>query len=738
MIKTQGTVIDIIYRNEENFYTVFILDSDDGDITIVGKVLDINIGDTMIVSGDLVYHNNYGEQIQIKTYEKIMPSSVSQIVRYLSSGIISNIREKRAREIVNIFGEDTLRVMLEEPEKLLKIRGIGKKTLKKIHQDILKENDSREVTIYLQKFNLGNKLTSDIYAKYKTKSKEIIEKNPYQLVEDIRGIGFNTADKIALQLGIKKDSEFRIRAGVVHVLYDNANKDGNCYLEYEKFINEVVKLLNIEKTIIENELPNLVFSNRIKILEINNNKIVYLREIYDIEISIAHKLIYLLNSKNDFKDIDIEKEIKYIEKLENIEYSKTQKEAISMAINEKLMIITGGPGTGKTTIIKAIMNIVKNLRYKFVLCAPTGRAAKRMEESTGEEAFTIHRMLGYKSVEAHNLLEYNEDNPLDYDVIIIDEMSMVDIYLMDNLLKAIKDSAIVIFVGDADQLPSVGPGNILNDMINSSIIPTIKLDIIFRQGVGSNIVKNAHLINKGEKPILNEENKDFFFIKTKNDHHTLNTIVDLVVNRLPKFYKVNPMEDIQVLTPTRRGVCGVENLNQALQMKLNPPEFNKIEYKYINNIFRENDKIMQIKNNYDISLKDNNLITVQGLYNGDIGYIKNIFLDTKTIEVNFDDKIALYTTKEFSEIVLSYSATIHKSQGSEFPIVVIPLAQAPPMLLTRNILYTGITRGKEIVVLVGNEEIMYRMINNTYKQERNSSLDYCIKDASLRYEEFYD
>ena len=738
MINIQGTVLDIIFRNDENLYSIFILETSDGEITVVGTVLDLNIGDTMSISGKLIYHNTYGEQLLIKDYEKIMPNSVSQIERYLSSGIISNIREKRAREIVKEFGEDTLRIMLEEPEKLLKIKGIGEKTLEKIHEDIKKANESREVIIYLQKFNLGNKLTNDIYVKYRSSAKNIIENNPYQLVDDIRGIGFNTADKIALQLGIRPDSEFRIRSAVSYILLESANKDGNCFLEYENFIKSVTELLGLKRENVENEIPNLILFNRIKILEIDNKTIVYLREIYDLENSVSQKLIYLMNGENRFINIDIEKEINFIENIENIKYSDTQRKAITTAMREKLMIITGGPGTGKTTIIKAIMQMVKNLKYKYVLCAPTGRAAKKMEESTSNEAFTIHRMLGYKSVDSDHLLEYNEENPLDYDVIIVDELSMVDIYLMNNLLNAIRNDAIIIFVGDSDQLPSVGPGNVLNDMIKSSLIPTIKLDIIFRQDEESNIVKNAHLINNGQSPILNEENKDFFFIKTKNDHHTLNTIINLVIDRLPNYYKVDPLNDIQVLTPTRRGICGVENLNKELQSKLNEEAFNKIEYKYGDTIFREKDKIMQIKNNYDIDLKDEYLNTIKGLYNGDIGYIRNIFLENKTFEIDFDKKIATYTTKELPEIVLAYATTIHKSQGSEFPVVIIPLASAPPMLLTRNILYTGITRAKSLVVLVGREEIMNKMINNTYRQERNSTLDYFIRLNNAKFEEFYD
>ncbi|WP_282926067.1 ATP-dependent RecD-like DNA helicase [Helcococcus kunzii] len=738
MIEVKGTVIDIIYRNEDNLYSVFKLDTDDGEITIVGKVLELNIGDLISVSGNLVFHNEYGEQIQLKSYKRVMPSSISQITRYLSSGIISHIKKKRAEDIVKLFGEKTLEIMSNEPERLLEVPGIGKKTAKKIHKSVIKLQDSREVAIYLQKFNLGNKLTASIYAKYKSDAIEIIENNPYQLVDDIKGIGFLTADKIALNIGIKPDSEFRIKAAVGFILLEAANKEGNCYLEYEVLMNKTAELLKINRDIIEAEIPYLVFENRIKIENIEGKQLVYNSIIYEVEMSIVRRLMGLLYSENTLFDIDVEKEIEYIERLENIEYSETQKSAISTAVKEKMMIITGGPGTGKTTIIKAIISIIKNTRLKFALCAPTGRAAKRMEESTGVEASTIHRLLGYKSLEEDLILEFNEDNPLDVDVLIVDEVSMVDIYLMNNLLKAVDDTTALIFVGDADQLPSVGPGNVLNDMIESGTIPTIKLDMIFRQGEGSNIVKNAHLINNGKLPILNEENKDFFFVDTRSDRDTLNTVVDLVTNRLPNHYKVNPIRDIQILTPTRRGLCGVDNLNKELQAKLNPEQFNKSQLKWGDVIFRENDKIMQIKNNYDIELKDEYFNTTKGLYNGDIGYIRNVFLDNKTIEANYDDKIVTYTNKEFSEIVLSYTATIHKSQGSEFPIVVIPMASAPYMLLTRNILYTGITRGKSLVVLVGSRNIMETMIKNSFKSPRNSTLAYNLIKSKSVFEEHYD
>lgn len=736
MINTKGSVIDIIYRSEITSYSIFKLETEDGDITVVGNTLDLEIGDFLRVSGEIVYHNDYGEQIKLNNYEKIMPNTVLEIERYLGSGIISQIKKKRAKQIVKAFGEDTLDIILNTPERLLEIKGIGKKSIKKIHDDLIKANESREISIYLQKFELGNKLAAKIYAKYRDRTIDVIENNPYTLVDEVKGIGFPTADKIAKIIGIATDSEFRIKSGIAYILNVSENKDGNCYLEYKKFIEKASRELKLNSQLIEDQITNLILENIIKMVEYNNEKIVYARKTYDSEKYISQKLIYLLEEKKIIANIDVDEEISFVEMTENIEYSETQKEAIKKSIMEKVLIITGGPGTGKTTIIKAIISILNNKRINFTLCAPTGRAAKRMEESTGYKASTIHRLLGYRSAEDEEIAIFiNEENPIETDVLIIDEVSMVDLHLMENLLKALQNNTSIIFVGDKDQLPSVGVGNVLNDMIQSKIIPTIKLDVIFRQGEGSNIVKNAHLINNGNAPILNEENKDFFFINTRNDRETSEIIVDLVSNRLPKFYHVDSMEDIQVLTPTKRGICGVDNLNSMMQERLNPIEFNKSEIKQGNTIFRDGDKIMQIKNNYEIELKDNFLNKFVGVFNGDMGKIKATFPQNKSMEVDFDDKVAEYKSAEINELSLAYATTIHKSQGSEFPIVIIPMASAPHMLLTRNILYTGITRGKSAVILVGDIQIMNKMIGNTNFGKRNSTLDYYLIEGKNKYDQ---
>ncbi|MGF0040046.1 SF1B family DNA helicase RecD2 [Peptoniphilaceae bacterium SGI.131] len=737
MVKLEGSVADIRFRNEENYYTIFNLDTTDGMVTVVGKVMQINVGDTVRLSGDLIYHDLYGEQIRLKDYEKIMPTGLDQIEKYLSSGLIPFIGKKMARDIVRKFGQDSLEIMTNEPDKLLAINGIGQKKLEAIKKAVLKENEARDTIIFLQSLGLGSRLSAEIYKKYKNMARVIIEENPYVLIDDIRGIGFNIADNIALKNNVRPDSPFRIGAALIYILGQAASLNGNCYLERKELVDLGAKLIGKEASLIDGQLVSMEFEGRIKLETFEDGKeIVYLRSIYEIEKSIVSYLLKLLLRENKQEGKNLDKLISKIEKEDKISYSDKQKDAIKSAIEENLLVITGGPGTGKTTLIKAIISLADKLNLKFTLCAPTGRAAKRMEESTGQAASTIHRLLGYKSLEdEYAVLDFNEENPIDSDLIIVDEMSMVDIFLMNNLLKAVGNDTKLIFVGDSDQLPSVGPGNVLNDLIKSKTIKTIGLDIVFRQGEKSNIVRNAHLINGGKKPVLNEENQDFFFIKTKNDHDTLNTIVDLVANRLPKHYGLDPIRDIQVLSPTKKGVCGTENLNTALQQVLNQADFNKSELKHADSIFRERDKVMQVKNNYDIDLKDKYGNISKGIFNGDIGFIRNVFTDDTSIEVLVDDRIVTYQYKDFSEISLSYAITVHKSQGSEFPIVIIPMARAPYLLMTRNILYTAITRGKKIVVLVGDENIMYKMIENSYRQRRNSRLAQYLAEAYSFFEE---
>lgn len=731
MIEIEGIVVDIRFRNEENYYTVFILDTEDGGITVVGKVMSISVGDNMVVSGKLIYHEQYGEQIALETYKKMMPTTIVQIEKYLASGIIPFIGEKIAKKIVKLYGEDSLNIITDTPEVLLSIRGIGKRKLDKIKEALVKERDSRQVLIYLQSLGLGNKTSMLIYKTYQGDTIEVIENNPYILIEDIKGIGFNIADDIALRNNIDKTDLFRISAGVVYYLNQQANVNGNCFIELGKMIDDVSKLLKIDSIYVKNALLNIEIEGKIKTEKVQDDVFVYSRMLYDNEKNVVANILRLILSEEDQQQNILE-----LIESDDIKYSDTQKEAILQALYKKMLIITGGPGTGKTTIIKGIIKLLENFKMSFQLCAPTGRAAKRMEESTGHGASTIHRLLGYKSIESEDgFLEYNRDNPLKTDVVIVDEVSMIDIYLMSNLLNAIDTNTKLVLVGDVDQLPSVGPGNVLKDLIDSNLITTIRLDRIFRQEESSNIIKNAHLINSGKRPVLNEENQDFFFIRTRNEAHTLDTVVDLIANRLPNHYKVDPLKDIQVLSAMKKGVCGVDNLNAKLQERLNPQSFNKEEIELGKHVFREGDKVMQTKNNYDLDVEDEFKNKVKGVYNGDIGFIRSAFTKDGACEIIIDDKKVVYDYKAMTELALSYAITIHKSQGSEFPIVVIPMVSGPYMLLSRNILYTAITRGKQIVVLVGDEMIMNRMIENNFRQNRNSTLAYFLRKSYEFYEE---
>lgn len=739
MIEIEGVVTDIRFRSEDSNFTVFQLDSEDGLINAVGTIISLSVGDNIRVSGDLVYHKLYGEQIQIRTYQLMMPKTGQQIEKYLSSGIIPFVGERTAKDIVDRFGEDALDIIQENPSRLLEIRGIGEKKKEAIHEAVVKEKESREVFIYLQSLGIGNRMSMQIYKEYGQDSIRKIQENPYRLIDEIQGIGFHIADKIARKNNISKDSEFRIAAGILYYLCFEANNNGNCYLEKQGLLREVEKLLNVDKSLIEGLFFTLEVNGKIKLSQLDGQEVIYLKSIYDRELNIADKAIKLLSHNNLDEKLDLDELIEGVEEDLRIKYSSMQKEAIRESLLHNMMIITGGPGTGKTTIIKAIIKALDRLNKAYLLAAPTGRAAKRMEESTSMPAQTIHRLLGYKSLQsANDLLEYHEDNPLPADAIIVDEVSMIDIFLMDNLVNALDVTTKLILVGDIDQLPSVGPGNILSDLINSGMIKTIKLDTIFRQGEESNIVLNAHRINKGQQPILNQADKDFFFLRTRSELETLNTVKDLVSTRLPNHYGVDPIKDIQVLAPMKKGICGVAALNKQLQERLNGKEFNKLDLEYKTLIFREGDKVMQIKNNYDMDYITDENVKSKGIYNGDFGFIRNIYEDDDKLEVVFDDKKVVYNNSDLSELNLAYAITIHKSQGSEFPIVVIPLTRGPYMLLTRNIIYTAITRARDLVVLVGDDEVLNRMISNNQIKKRNSSLDYRIRELMEIYEGIFN
>lgn len=729
-MKVQGSVLKVRYVNDTNGYCVFDLNTQDGVVKVVGIFDSISVGEILEIEGEFEYDNKYGEQISAKTYTKKLPDSISEIENYLSSGIISNIGRKNAKLIVEKFKNKSLDIVFDQTEKLLDINGIGKKTIEKIKKSIKSLKKSKDILFYLTNLGISLSLSKKIYNVFKEDTLEIINENPYKLIKNVKGIGFLKADEIALKNNLDKNSPFRIESAIIYVLSQKAINFGHTYYPKNKLTKEVVKLLDVQEDLVEAIYTNLLISNEIVVDFYDEEKIIYLSYFYEAENYISSKISKMIFNK-EFKILEnIDKEIEdFIKKL-SIKLSKIQISAIKSCFLQNVSIITGGPGTGKTTIINTIANIFLSLGYNIALAAPTGRAAKRIEETTKIESKTIHRLLGYvpNKYDDFGYFEYNEKNTLDVDLVIIDEMSMVDVLLFEKLLKGIKESTKLIIVGDVDQLPSVGAGNVLRDLIESNVIKYTKLTDIFRQSKKSNIIVNAHRINNGKYPILNEKNSDFFFLKTNNPIVTRNTVVNLIKNRLPKAYGYNFHKDIQILTQTRKGICGVYELNRILQEVLNPKTKDSLELNFGNKVFRLNDKVMQTKNNYDLSFTDSNGEEGFGVYNGDMGIVFEIDEKEKKIIVKMqDDRIVEYAVEDLDNLELSYAITIHKSQGSEFKSVIIPLFDSFYMLQTRNLLYTAITRAKENIVLVGNEEIMFNMINNNTINNRYSNLKNRLK-----------
>lgn len=729
-MKVQGSVLKVRYVNDTNGYCVFDLNTQDGVVKVVGIFDSISVGEILEIEGEFEYDNKYGEQISAKTYTKKLPDSISEIENYLSSGIISNIGRKNAKLIVEKFKNKSLDIVFDQTEKLLDINGIGKKTIEKIKKSVKSLKKSKDILFYLTNLGISLSLSKKIYNVFKEDTLEIINENPYKLIKNVKGIGFLKADEIALKNNLDKNSPFRIESAIIYVLSQKAINFGHTYYPKNKLTKEVVKLLDVQEDLVEAIYTNLLISNEIVVDFYDEEKIIYLSYFYEAENYISSKISKMIFNK-EFKILEnIDKEIENFIKKLSIKLSKIQISAIKSCFLQNVSIITGGPGTGKTTIINTIANIFLSLGYNIALAAPTGRAAKRIEETTKIESKTIHRLLGYvpNKYDDFGYFEYNEKNTLDVDLVIIDEMSMVDVLLFEKLLKGIKESTKLIIVGDVDQLPSVGAGNVLRDLIESNVIKYTKLTDIFRQSKKSNIIVNAHRINNGKYPILNEKNSDFFFLKTNNPIITRNTVVDLIKNRLPKAYGYNFYKDIQILTQTRKGICGVYELNRILQEVLNPKTKDSLELNFGNKVFRLNDKVMQTKNNYDLSFTDSNGEEGFGVYNGDMGIVFEIDEKEKKIIVKMqDDRTVEYAVEDLDNLELSYAITIHKSQGSEFKSVIIPLFDSFYMLQTRNLLYTAITRAKENIVLVGNEEIMFNMINNNTINNRYSNLKNRLK-----------
>ncbi|EGT4848189.1 SF1B family DNA helicase RecD2 [Clostridioides difficile] len=726
MEKLEGMISEIVFKNEDNGYTIAHLVNENDEIVVVGCMPTLAIGESIEVEGKWVNHKIYGTQFEVNSFMPVTPSSLEGIYVYLSSGMIHGIGEKMAKRIIDKFGVDTLEVIQNSPEKLQEVEGIGSKKVKQIVKSYEEDRELRNIIIQLSPFGITPNYCLKIYKKYKSSAIEVINKNPYQLAEDIRGIGFKVADSIASKIGIDKNSKDRICQGILYTL-NKSLSNGHTYLPEHVLIQDSEKLLELNGEILKECVMMLVYNQKIHIEKVNNENLIYLMPYYLAENGVCSQIVKL--SQYEFEDlkIDIDNEINVLEEDKKIKLAEKQILAVKESVNSGVLIITGGPGTGKTTTINTIIDIFENNGKSVTLAAPTGRAAKRMSETSNKEAKTIHRLLemGFSTDDDLTFFK-DEEDPINSDVIIVDEVSMVDIILMYNLLRAIKLGTRVILVGDSDQLPSVGAGNVLKDMINSNIINVVKLNEIFRQAQESMIIVNAHKINNGEPLYLNTKGKDFFFIRKSTNEEILNEIIGLVNERLPKFYKVEKLKDIQVLSSMRKGELGVTNLNIELQKYLNKKEKFKVEESFSKRLFRVGDKVMQVKNNYTKKWEtEDQKESGEGIYNGDIGYVYHIDKDKKTIYILFDQtKIVSYLYDELDEIDHSFCTTIHKSQGSEFPVVVLPIAWAPPMLLSRNLLYTAVTRAKKLVVLVGDVKYLEYMIKNNRVNQRYSNLGY--------------
>ncbi|MFU0800347.1 MAG: ATP-dependent RecD-like DNA helicase [Xylanivirga thermophila] len=727
MAEISGIVQEIIYRNEENGFTVLELKDDDGgEITAVGSIPFANEGEKVLITGEWTMHPDYGPQIKILDYETVAPSTIVGMEKYLASGLIKGIGPATAKRLVEKFGLDVLEVIQFHPERLTEVDGIGPAKAESIYGSFAEQKEIREVMVFLKTYGISTTFAVKIYKMYGDMTIQVVKENPYRLAQDIQGIGFKTADRIAQSMGITFDSPYRIEAGTLYVL-SQAVGYGHTYLPEEKLKEAVGNILGVDKILIENAIVSLSMRQAIFTQDIEGDRAIYLAPFYYAELGVAKRLMKM--SMVEFEPVydQIEDKLKEFQMEEGIIFAKEQKEAILESLSNGVVVITGGPGTGKTTTINCIIKLFERKGLEVALAAPTGRAAKRMTETTGHEAKTIHRLLEYGYAEGEDLFNKGEDDPLSADVVIVDEMSMVDIILMNNLLKALMPGTRLVLVGDVDQLPSVGAGNVLKDIIDSGIIKVVRLTEIFRQAQESMIIVNAHRINNGEFPYLNVREKDFFFERKHAPADILNTIKELTLNRLPRFTGFDSLKDMQILSPMRKGLIGVNNLNIELQKVLNPKSYGKKEKLYRDTIFREGDKVMQIKNNYktewEVTEKGRVIEKGEGVFNGDVGYILSIDEEDQTMLVIFDEgREVTYDFTQLDEIELAYAISVHKSQGSEFPVVILPLAWGPPLLMTRNLLYTAVTRARDMVVIVGRESAIENMIQNNRIAERYSGL----------------
>ena len=728
MEKITGYIDHIIFRNEDNGYTVFQLNNEEGELTCVGKFSYIGEGEFLELEGEYTMHPSYGMQLQVTNHRIKEPEDRESIERYLGSGAVKGIGPALAGKIVAKFGEDTFRIMEEEPERLAEINGIRERMAREICVQVEEKQDLRQAMIYLQKYGISIHLAVKIYQKYGLGTYSVLEENPYKLADDIEGVGFRTADEIASRIGIHTDSDFRIQSGIFYTLLQSV-QEGHVYLEENVLSERAAQLLEVELKDIEKYLMDLAMTKKVVLKQDGEKVRVYPAQYYYMEMNTA-RMLKELNINYDEPDDLIRRRIDKLEEETESTLDEQQKRAVAEAVKHGIFILTGGPGTGKTTTINAMIRYFLSEGMDIRLAAPTGRAAKRMTETTGYEAQTIHRLLevsGSPEESSKGGFGRNQDNPLETDVVIIDEMSMVDLALMHALLSSVVPGTRVIFVGDRNQLPSVGPGKVLQDLIESHAFPVMMLTRIFRQAQESDIVVNAHRINAGEEVRLDNKSRDFFFLKRQDADVIISVILTLIQKKLPRYVKAK-MTDIQVLAPMKKGLLGVERLNRILQQYLNPPSVKKQEKEYGERLFRVGDKVMQTKNNYqlewEIATKYGLVVDKGvGVFNGDIGIVTAIHTYDETVEVEFDEKRKVkYPFKMLDELELAYAITIHKSQGSEYPAVVIPLLAGPRQLYCRNLLYTAVTRAKKCVTLVGNETVFREMIQNVDEQKRNTSL----------------
>ena len=743
----EGYVDHIIFRNEDNGYTVLNLIVKGSELTCVGTFEYVGEGELLELHGSYVEHATYGQQFKMESYETKLPEDSIAMERYLGSGAIKGVGAALAARIVRKFKDDTLRIIDEEPERLAEVKGISEKKAREIAEQVAEKSEMRSAMMFLQQYGISVNLGVKIYGKYGSRVYTVLKENPYQLAEDIQGIGFRIADEIAGRIGIHTDSDYRIRSGLFYTL-TLAAQDGHVYLPERVLLAKASELLGVEPQHMEKHVMDLAIERKVVVKEIpvegafDENgepvmeKIIYGSQYYYLELDTARRLCEL-NIQSEEKEETVRKRLANIEKRNELELDELQREAVVEAVKNGLLIITGGPGTGKTTTINAIIQYFELEGMDIFLAAPTGRAAKRMTEATGYQASTIHRLLELSEMmddsSAAVHFERNEDNPLEADVIIIDEMSMVDISLMHALLRAVQVGTRLILVGDVNQLPSVGPGRVLKDVIDSQCFRVVKLNKIFRQATESDIVMNAHKINRGEQVSLDNKSRDFFFLKRYDADIIIRVVIALIQEKMPRYVEARPFE-IQVLTPMRKGLLGVERLNQILQRYLNPPDEKKKEKEIGQRLFREGDKVMQVKNNYQLEweILGRYKIPVDkgvGVFNGDTGIMVEIneFAETATVEFE-DGRRAEYSFKQLEELELAYAVTIHKSQGSEYPAVILPLLSGPRMLMNRNLLYTAVTRARKCVTVVGSENTFAEMIRNEKQQKRYSSLDLRIRE----------